>query len=62
MGYSWLSIRGTATSRGMAVQPVLQPGDYPIDRKASGEQMAALNVARHAVSDLELHHSTSDSG
>lgn len=42
-------IRGTTTSRGLAVRAVLQPGDYPIGQKVSDAEMDALHLERHAV-------------
>jgi hypothetical protein len=42
-------IRGTTTAKGLVVQAVFQPGDYPIGQKVSDDQMATLNIERHAV-------------
>ena len=42
-------IRGTKTSRGLAVTAVLQPGDYPTGQKITDAEMAALNLEHHAV-------------
>src|SRR5216683_3282755 len=42
-------IRGTNTSRGLAVTAVLQPGEYPTGQKITDAEMAALNLEHHAV-------------
>ena len=42
-------IRGTKTSRGLAVRAVLQPGEYPTGQKITDAEMAALNLEHHAV-------------
>jgi len=42
-------IRGTKTSRGLAVTAVLQPGEYPTGQKITDAEMAALNLEHHAV-------------
>jgi hypothetical protein len=42
-------IRGTTTSSGLAVQAILQAGDYPIGLKVTDAEMNALNLERHAV-------------
>jgi len=42
-------IRGTTTSTGLAVQAVLQPGEYPIGQKVTDAEMAALRIEPHPI-------------
>jgi len=55
-------IRGTTTASGLAVHAIFQPGDYPIGLQVTDAEMDALDLERHAVSSLELHDPTPDSG
>ena len=42
-------IRGTKTTRGLAVRAVFEPGEYPTGQKITDAEMAALNLEHHAV-------------
>ena len=42
-------IRGTKTTRGLAVRAVFEPGEYPTSQKITDAEMAALNLEHHAV-------------
>src|SRR6266403_6173034 len=42
-------IRGTKTSRGLAVSAIFQPDEYPTGQKITDAEMAALNLEHHTV-------------